>query len=75
MRFWLCCLFVEEKISFRTTTAKALLNLTVKTRLEKISGICLHNAKSLLESVKTAHRMGFGWVLVRLESHHSYFPE
>ena len=60
MRFGLCCLFVEEKISFRTTTAKALLNLTVKTRLEKISGICLHNAKSLLESVKTAHRMGFG---------------
>ncbi|BAH77143.1 UV DNA damage repair endonuclease UvsE [Solidesulfovibrio magneticus] len=60
MRFGLCCLFVEEKISFRTTTAKALLNLTVKKRLEKVSGICLHNAKSLLESVKTVHRLGIG---------------
>ena len=60
MRFGLCCLFVEEKISFRTTTAKALLNMTVKKRLEKVSGICLHNAKSLLESVKTVHRLGIG---------------
>ena len=60
MRFGLCCLFIEEKISFKTTTAKALLNLTVKTRLEKVSGICLHNAKSLLESVKTVHRLGIG---------------
>jgi hypothetical protein len=28
MRFGLCCLFKQEKIPFRTTTAKALLALS-----------------------------------------------
>jgi UV DNA damage endonuclease len=60
MRFGLCCLFVEKNISFKTTTAKALSKLMVESRLKKVSQICLHNAKSLLDSVKTVHRLGIG---------------
>ena len=32
MRFGLCCLFKQEKISFRTTTAKALLAMNRRGR-------------------------------------------
>lgn len=71
MRFGLCCLYVEEDISFKTTTAKALSELTVECRLEKVSQICHHKAKSLLESVKTVHI----WVLALSEFHRNCFPE
>lgn len=33
MRFGLCCLFKHEKISFRTTTAKALLAMNRREQL------------------------------------------
>ena len=60
MRFGLCCLFLAEKISFRTTTAKVLSGLERKAALAKVSSICLHNADNLLLAVRAAHRLGIG---------------
>jgi UV DNA damage endonuclease len=60
MRFGLCCLFLAEKISFRTTTAKALCGMERTAGLRKISDICLHNADNLLLAVRAAQRLGIG---------------
>jgi UV DNA damage endonuclease len=60
MRFGLCCLFVAEPVSFRATTAKALLALGRREALAKASAVCLHNAENLLLAVRTAHRLGIG---------------
>ncbi len=60
MRFGLCCLFNNEEIAFRTTTAKVLSVLPRGEQLNKLSGICLSNAKMLLAAVKTVHRLGIG---------------
>jgi UV DNA damage endonuclease len=60
MRFGLCCLFVAEPVTFRTTTAKALSALSRRDALAKASAVCLHNAENLLLAVRTAHRLGIG---------------
>ena len=60
IRFGLCCLFKNENILFRTTTAKALSALSRSLQLEKLSRLCLDNTKSLLESVHTVYRLGIG---------------
>ena len=60
MRFGLCCLFVAEPVTFRTTTAKALSALSRRDALAKASAICLHNAENLLLAVKAAQRLGIG---------------
>ncbi len=48
MRLGLCCLFANEPVSFRTTTAKALAALNRDDQLRKLAGICNHNAHNLL---------------------------
>ncbi|MDK9706568.1 MAG: UV DNA damage repair endonuclease UvsE [Desulforhopalus sp.] len=60
MRFGLCCLFKEEKIAFRTTTAKVLSAMPRDAQLDKLSAICCDNARSLLLAVQTVHRLGIG---------------
>ena len=60
MRLGLCCLFKEEKIAFRTTTAKGLSPLPRGEQLAKLSGICHSNTQSLLLAVQTVHRLGIG---------------
>lgn len=60
MRFGLCCLFKEEKISFRTTTVKALLAMPRSEQLLKLSRICHDNARSLLHAVHACHKLGIG---------------
>ena len=60
MRFGLCCLFKNEAITFRTTTAKALAPLSRGEQLNKLAAICLHNAENLLLAVQTANRLGIG---------------
>ncbi len=60
MRFGLCCLFKEEPVSFRTTTAKALLPLHRDRQLGKLSEICVHNVRSLYLALETVHRLGIG---------------
>lgn len=58
MRFGLCCLFKSEPVSFRTTTAKALLTLKLDLQLQKLSRICSHNAENLLLGLQTVQRLG-----------------
>ena len=60
LRFGLCCIFREEPIRFRQTTAKALLNLSEQERLQKLSTICLENANSLVTALEAVQRFGFG---------------
>jgi UV DNA damage endonuclease len=60
MRFGLCCLFKQKKITFRTTTARSLLAMTRREQLLKLSGICLDNSRNLLEAVKACHELGIG---------------
>ena len=60
LRFGLCCIFREEPIRFRQTTAKALLSLSEQERLQKLSTICLENANSLVTALEAVQRFGFG---------------
>lgn len=60
LRFGLCCLFKEEAVSFRTTTATALAAIPRDRQLLKLSGICLHNTSNLKLALETADRLGIG---------------
>ena len=60
MRFGLCCLFKDENISFRTTTAKALSAMPRSEQLLKLSALCRDNARNLLHAVQACHRLGIG---------------
>lgn len=60
MRFGLCCLFKNEEIAFRTTTAKVLTLMPRGEQLKKLSGICHSNTQSLLRAVQTVYRLGIG---------------
>ena len=60
MRFGLCCLFKDEEIAFRTTTAKVLSVMPRGEQLNKLSGICHSNTQNLLRAVQTVHRLGIG---------------
>lgn len=60
MRFGLCCIFKDEQIAFRTTTAKVLSSMSRGDQLKKLSGLCSNNSKSLLQAVQTVHRLGIG---------------
>ncbi|MGD2186087.1 MAG: UV DNA damage repair endonuclease UvsE [Desulfobacterales bacterium] len=52
IRFGLCCLFRKAAIKFRRTTAKYLRTQSRQQQLQYLSEICLHNAQSLLASLK-----------------------
>lgn len=60
LRFGLCCIFRNEPIRFRQTTAKALMTLSEKERLHKLSTLCLENADSLVTALETVRRLGIG---------------
>jgi UV DNA damage endonuclease len=60
MRLGLCCLFLSEPVSFRTTTAKALSSLPRDEQLAKLSLICTHNAVNLKLALETVQRLGIG---------------
>ena len=60
MRLGLCCLFRRESVTFRTTTAKALLGVKRDQQLIRLSDICNHNAANLLLAVETVQRLGIG---------------
>ena len=57
-RFGLCCIFKEQPIRFRTTTAKVLAGLDRTGQLRKLAGLCLHNAQQLLLALQAVHRLG-----------------
>jgi UV DNA damage endonuclease len=60
MRFGLCCLFANEAVSFRTTTAKALSTMRRDDQLRKLSGICHDNARNLFLALEAVQRLGIG---------------
>jgi len=60
MRYGLCCLFLKEPVSFRTTTAKALSALDRDGQLCKLSGICHDNVRNLLLALEAVQRLGIG---------------
>jgi UV DNA damage endonuclease len=60
MRLGLCCLFMEEPVTFRTTTAKALSAFERDGQLARLSAVCAHNAANLLLALETVQRLGIG---------------
>jgi UV DNA damage endonuclease len=60
LRLGLCCLFKNEPVRFRTTTATVLARLERPAQLRKLSEICRSNAENLLLAVQTVRRLGIG---------------
>ncbi|MEW6595049.1 MAG: UV DNA damage repair endonuclease UvsE [Thermodesulfobacteriota bacterium] len=60
IRFGLCCLFTEEPIRFRTTTAKALAGRERQAQLCALSALCLANAENLRLALQAVQRRGIG---------------
>ncbi len=60
IRLGLCCLFLEEPIRFRTTTAQVVLRLDRTAALEKVAALCLHNANALLRALEYCAAHGIG---------------
>jgi len=60
MRFGLCCIFVNEPIRFRATTARRLATLTRRDQMARASALCRENAENLLLAVRAVRRMGIG---------------
>jgi UV DNA damage endonuclease len=52
LRLGLCCRFVRQPISFRTTTATSLLRIEPADQQLKLSGLCRANAESLLMALQ-----------------------
>jgi UV DNA damage endonuclease len=60
LRLGLCCLFLQEPIRFRTTTATACARLDLAARQEKLAELCRSNAAALLATIQTCTRLGIG---------------
>ena len=60
IRFGLCCIFREQPIRFRTTTATSLKGLSRVMVLAKLSEICLHNSRSLHDALAFCSNHGIG---------------
>jgi UV DNA damage endonuclease len=60
LRLGLCCLFAQEPIRFRTTTATAMLRLEKRARLARLSELCLVNADALLAALRYCAEHGIG---------------
>ena len=60
MRLGLCCIFHNEPIKFRTTTATALMKLSRVEALRKVSDLCLTNADALLRALQYCHAKRIG---------------
>ncbi len=60
LRLGLCCTFREQPIKFRTTTVAALLRLARPARLQKLSTLCLDNARALHAALVYCSQNGIG---------------
>jgi UV DNA damage endonuclease len=58
IRLGLCCIFLDEPVRFRATTATALLRLDPKARLAKVSALCHDNALNLVAAMRASERLG-----------------
>lgn len=68
LRLGLCCIFVSQPIRFRQATAKNLQQFPRRQQLEKLSAICLANAKNLTKALHylAGHRIGAFRILTPL---------
>jgi UV DNA damage endonuclease len=60
IRLGLCCIFKEEPIKFRITTAKRLSDFDREEQLSRLSELCLHNALSLKKALEYCAANGIG---------------
>ncbi len=60
IRFGLCCIFRDQPIAFRGTTAKYLIQFPRDVQLAKLSALCSENCKSLLTALKFVKKKRFG---------------
>lgn len=61
IRLGLCCIFKEEPIKFRRTTAKVLMALPERAaRLKRIAELCRHNLHSLFAALEYCAASGIG---------------
>ena len=55
IRLGLCCIFREEPIRFRQTTASVLARIGRREQLEKLSDLCTANLSNLLKALQWCH--------------------
>ncbi len=60
IRLGLCCLFRDEPIKFRTTTATAIKRLSRREGRKKLAGLCAENAAALLSALQFCAGNGIG---------------
>ncbi|BCS97401.1 UV DNA damage endonuclease [Desulfoluna limicola] len=60
IRFGLCCIFREQPIKFRRTTATYLSKFNRREQLARLSALCLTNADSLMKSLAFCNENGIG---------------
>lgn len=60
IRIGLCCIFKNEPIRFRRSTASNLGKFTRPEQLDRLSDICLHNSEALLSSLCFCEKNGIG---------------
>src|SRR4051794_29263105 len=60
IRLGLCCIFRDEPIKFRTTTARALSALPRPDALAKLALLCETNARSLRAALEFCAANGIG---------------
>jgi UV DNA damage endonuclease len=60
IRLGLCCIFRDESIKFRTTTATAIKRLSHDEGRRKLAGLCTENAAALLLALRYCSEHGIG---------------
>lgn len=60
IRFGLCCIFKEQPIKFRRTTASYLSRISSQEQRKRLSEICLANAQSLIDALAFCRRNNIG---------------
>ena len=59
IRLGLCCIFRDQSIKFRTTTATAIMRLSRDEGREKLADLCVANAAALMEALRSEFRSEF----------------
>ena len=60
IRFGLCCIFKQQPIKFRRSTAKFLAKFPLQDQRERVSDLCLTNAQNLIKALEFCHRNNIG---------------
>ena len=60
MRLGLCCIFRDQPIKFRTTTATAIKRLSRDEGRKKLADLCAANAAALMEALQFCSANGIG---------------